>query len=87
MVWYYVRDAFYWQPADSSIRPFAATPFIAWYTEGKSSRKGTLMIGLLALAWSQILLMESRKYWIMAIARVLQGISAAAVWTAGLALV
>jgi MFS transporter, DHA1 family, solute carrier family 18 (vesicular amine transporter), member 1/2 len=44
------------------------------------------MIGLLALAGSQILLMESRKYWIMAIARVLQGISAAVVWTAGLAL-
>jgi predicted MFS family arabinose efflux permease len=44
------------------------------------------MIGLLALAGSQILLMESRKYWIMTIARVLQGISAAVVWTAGLAL-
>jgi MFS transporter, DHA1 family, solute carrier family 18 (vesicular amine transporter), member 1/2 len=44
------------------------------------------MIGLLALSGSQILLMESRKYWIMAIARVLQGISAAVVWTAGLAL-
>jgi predicted MFS family arabinose efflux permease len=44
------------------------------------------MIGLLALSGSQILLMECREYWIMAIARVLQGISAAAVWTAGLAL-
>jgi len=44
------------------------------------------MIGLLALAWSQVLLMESRIYWVMAIARVLQGVSAAAVWTAGLAL-
>jgi predicted MFS family arabinose efflux permease len=44
------------------------------------------MIGLLALAWSQVLLMESRLYWVMAIARVLQGISAAAVWTAGLAM-
>jgi DHA1 family solute carrier family 18 vesicular amine transporter 1/2 len=44
------------------------------------------MIGLLALASSQVLLMESQLYWIMAIARVLQGISAAAVWTAGLAL-
>ena len=44
------------------------------------------MIGLLALSGSQILLMESQKYWIMAIARVLQGISAAVVWTVGLAL-
>jgi hypothetical protein len=44
------------------------------------------MMGLLALSGSQILLMESGKYWIMAIARVLQGISAAVVWTAGLAL-
>jgi len=45
------------------------------------------MMGLLALSGSQILLMESREYWLMMIARVLQGISAAAVWTAGLALV
>jgi len=45
------------------------------------------MFGLLALLGSQMLLMESRKYGIMAIARVLQGISAAAVWTAGLALI
>jgi predicted MFS family arabinose efflux permease len=44
------------------------------------------MFGLLALSGSQMLLMESRKYYIMAIARVLQGISAAVVWTAGLAL-
>lgn len=44
------------------------------------------MTGLLTLAGSQILFMESRTYWIIAIARVLQGISAAAVWTAGLAL-
>jgi MFS transporter, DHA1 family, solute carrier family 18 (vesicular amine transporter), member 1/2 len=64
----------------------AATPIIAWYSERLNSRKGLLMTGLLALAGSQILLMESRKYWIIAIARVLQGISAAAVWTAGLAL-
>ena len=46
-----------------------------------------MMIGLLALCSSQVLLMETREYWTMAIARVLQGISASAVWTAGLALV
>ncbi|KAI0296710.1 major facilitator superfamily domain-containing protein [Russula brevipes] len=63
-----------------------STPVIAWYTERLKTRKETLMIGLLALSGSQILLMECREYWIMAIARVLQGISAAAVWTAGLAL-
>jgi predicted MFS family arabinose efflux permease len=45
------------------------------------------MAGLLALAGSQVLLMESRKYWMMATARLLQGISASVVWTAGLALV
>ncbi|KAF8499074.1 MFS general substrate transporter [Russula emetica] len=64
-----------------------STPIIAWYSERLNSRKGSLMLGLLALSGSQILLMESRKYWIMAIARVLQGISAAVVWTAGLALI
>lgn len=64
-----------------------STPIIAWYSERLKSRKVSLMTGLLALSGSQILLMESRKYWIMAIARVLQGISAAVVWTAGLALI
>lgn len=64
-----------------------STPIIAWYSERLNSRKGSLMIGLLALCGSQILLMESRKYYVMAIARVLQGISAAVVWTAGLALI
>lgn len=81
-----MRAAFHRWPLESSIVSFAATPVIAWYTERLNSRKGTLMIGLLALAWSQVLLMESRLYWVMAIARVLQGISAAAVWTAGLAM-
>ncbi|KAI0252708.1 MFS general substrate transporter [Lactifluus subvellereus] len=64
-----------------------STPIVAWYSERQNSRKGTMIIGLLALCGSQVLLMESRKYWVMAIARVLQGISASAVWTAGLALV
>ncbi|KAH9982142.1 major facilitator superfamily domain-containing protein [Lactifluus volemus] len=66
---------------------YVSTPFIAWYSERQNSRKGTLLIGLLALACSQALFMESREYWIMAIARLLQGISASIVWTAGLALV
>ncbi|KAI0307480.1 MFS general substrate transporter [Multifurca ochricompacta] len=64
-----------------------STPIFAWYSERRNSRKGTLMFSLLALAASQVLLMESREYGIMAIARVFQGISASVVWTAGLALV
>ncbi|KAI0271635.1 MFS general substrate transporter [Gloeopeniophorella convolvens] len=64
-----------------------STPIVAWHSEQQSSRKPSLMFGLLALACSQVLLMESREYWVMAIARVCQGVSASVVWTAGLALI
>lgn len=45
-----------------------------------------LIFGLLALTGSQIMLMEAPSYWVMALARVIQGISSSAVWIVGLAL-
>ena len=44
------------------------------------------MAGLIALIGSQVMMMEAPKYWVMALARIIQGISSSVVWTTGLAL-
>lgn len=63
------------------------TPFIAAYSERYQSRKWPLVFGLLALAGSQVLFMEAPAYWVMCLARVLQGLCTAVVFTVGMALV
>ncbi|KAI0033742.1 major facilitator superfamily domain-containing protein [Vararia minispora EC-137] len=63
-----------------------STPPIAWLSELYKSRQWPLIIGLVALIGSQIMLMEAPTYWVMAFARVLQGISSSMVWVVGLAL-
>ncbi|KAI0047648.1 MFS general substrate transporter [Auriscalpium vulgare] len=63
-----------------------STPPIAWVSERYNSRKGPLMMGLLALVGSQVMLMEAPTYWVMVVARVLQGVSSSVVWVVGLAL-
>lgn len=63
-----------------------STPIIAWISERFSARQMPLIFGLLALTGSQIMLMEAPSYWVMALARVIQGISSSAVWIVGLAL-
>ncbi|KAG6891111.1 hypothetical protein C0995_014201 [Termitomyces sp. Mi166 len=64
-----------------------STPPIAVFSERYNTRRIPLIIGLLLLAGSQVMLMEAPTYPVMCIARVLQGISSAMVWTIGLALV
>jgi predicted MFS family arabinose efflux permease len=49
-------------------------------------RRMPLIIGLLALIASQVMFMEAPNYAVMAVARVLQGISSSMVWIVGLAL-
>ena len=63
-----------------------ATPVIATLSEKYNSRKYPLLIGQLTLIGSQILLMEAKAYWVMIIARLIQGISSAVIWVVGLAL-
>ncbi|VDC00288.1 unnamed protein product [Peniophora sp. CBMAI 1063] len=63
-----------------------STPPIAWASERYKSRQIPLIAGLLALAGSQIMLMEAPSYWVMALARALQGISSSVVWIVALAL-
>jgi predicted MFS family arabinose efflux permease len=55
-------------------------------SENYASRRTPLIMGLVALLASQIMLMESPVYWLMCLARVLQGISSSVVWVVGLAL-
>jgi len=59
---------------------------IAMLSENYASRRTPLITGLVTLLASQIMLMESPAYWLMCLARVLQGISSSVVWVVGLAL-
>jgi DHA1 family solute carrier family 18 vesicular amine transporter 1/2 len=56
-------------------------------SERYDSRRMPLIVGLVTLLISQVMLMESPLYWLMCLARVLQGISSSVVWVVGLALV
>ncbi|KAG1841315.1 major facilitator superfamily domain-containing protein [Suillus subalutaceus] len=59
---------------------------IAMHSERYSMRRMPLIFGLIALIGSQVMFMEAPNYAVMAIARVLQGISSSMVWIVGLAL-
>ena len=63
-----------------------ATPPIAHYSEVYRNRKIPLLIGLAALIGSQVMFMEAPAYWVMILARSLQGVSSAVIWSVGLAL-
>ncbi|KDQ54891.1 hypothetical protein JAAARDRAFT_38007 [Jaapia argillacea MUCL 33604] len=63
-----------------------STPPIAWLSERVRSRQMPLILGLGALIASQVLLMESTAYWLMCVARVIQGVSSSIVWVVALAL-
>ncbi|KAI0344078.1 MFS general substrate transporter [Trametopsis cervina] len=60
---------------------------IAVVSEKYSNRQYILMLGQLILIGAQIMLMEVRQYWLMIIARILQGASSSVIWVLGLALV
>lgn len=59
---------------------------IAMFSERYDIRRMPLIIGLITLLGSQVLLMEAPKYWVMCLARVIQGLSSSVVWVVGLAL-
>ncbi|KAJ3557689.1 hypothetical protein NM688_g1336 [Phlebia brevispora] len=64
-----------------------STPPIAALSEKYQNRKYPLIAGQIILIASQILLMEAPKYWVMILARVIQGISSSMIWVVGLALI
>ena len=60
---------------------------IAVVSEHYANRQVLLVIGQLVLIGAQIMLMEARTYWLMVLARILQGASSSVIWVLGLALV
>lgn len=63
-----------------------ATVPIAMFTDRHSSYRLPLIIGLFTLLCCEIMFMEAPKYWVMVLARIMQGMSSSTVWTSGLAL-
>ena len=64
----------------------ATSPVCGWMADHTKSRRLPLLVGLLALAGSTLLLCLGNSLALLVLGRVLQGISAAIVWTVGLAL-
>lgn len=65
---------------------FVASPIAGWYADDTSSRRAPFLLGLLALAGSTLLLCLGKAIWLLVLGRLLQGLSAAVVWSVGLAL-
>jgi len=64
----------------------AASPVCGWVADHTESRRGPLLVGLGALGGSTLLLCLGKSIAVLVLGRVLQGVSAAVVWTVGLAL-
>ncbi|OCH84423.1 MFS general substrate transporter [Obba rivulosa] len=64
-----------------------STPPIAFLSERYNNRRIPFLLGQIALIGAQIMLMEAPTYWMMALARIIQGISSSVVWVVGLALI
>ncbi|PVG02160.1 MFS general substrate transporter [Serendipita vermifera] len=64
----------------------ATTPPLAYLAERYWSRRAPLLIAVLLLIGSQALFMEANVYWLMVLARVIQGASSAVVWMLSFAL-
>ncbi|RXZ77657.1 MFS transporter [Paenibacillaceae bacterium] len=62
-----------------------ASPIMGIWSD-RVGRQRPLLLGLLGLAAATLLFAYASGFWMLLIARVLQGIAAAASWTAGLAL-
>lgn len=65
---------------------FVGSPFAGWYADHTSSRRWPFLLGLFALAGSTLLLCLGTTIWMLVLGRLLQGLSAAVVWSVGLAL-
>ncbi|KAI1116264.1 MFS transporter-like protein [Nemania sp. NC0429] len=65
---------------------FVSSPIVGIYADHTSSRKWPLLLGLLALAGATVLLAFGNSVGLFVLGRVLQGLSAAVVWSVGCAL-
>lgn len=65
---------------------FVSSPIVGIYADHTSSRKWPLLLGLFALAGATVLLAFGNSIGLFVLGRVLQGLSAAVVWSVGCAL-
>lgn len=65
---------------------FVGSPVAGFYADRTASRRWPFLLGLLALCASTLLLCLGRTVAVLVVGRVLQGLSAAIVWSVGLAL-
>lgn len=65
---------------------FVGSPIAGFYADQTSSRRLPLLIGLVALAGATLLLCLGTTVALLVVGRLLQGLSAAVVWSVGLAL-
>ncbi|KAF9024728.1 MFS general substrate transporter [Hymenopellis radicata] len=65
----------------------AATVFVAMFADNYANRQLPLIVGNVMLIGSQIMFIEAPAYWLMCVARALQGIGSTMVWVVGLALI
>ncbi|KAG0138062.1 major facilitator superfamily domain-containing protein [Tuber indicum] len=66
---------------------FIASPVCGYLADISSNRRSSLLAGLLALSGATVLLCVGSNITVLAIGRFLQGVSAAVIWTVGLALI
>ncbi|PWW75615.1 MFS general substrate transporter [Tuber magnatum] len=66
---------------------FIASPVCGYLADIRSNRRSSLLIGLLALSGATVLLCVGSSIPVLVIGRFLQGVSAAVIWTVGLALI
>jgi predicted MFS family arabinose efflux permease len=57
------------------------------FSERFNTRQAPMVLGTIILIGSQIMFMEAPVYWLMCVARVLQGLGSTMIWVVGLALV
>jgi MFS family permease len=62
------------------------SPIVGYLSDRAASRKIHYLIGLGSLILSTAFVATARTYWVLCVARVLQGCSSAIVWTVGMAL-
>ncbi|KAL2797610.1 major facilitator superfamily domain-containing protein [Aspergillus keveii] len=66
---------------------FVGSPVFGYYADRSSSRRAPFLIGLLALGGSTVMFWFAQSATALVIARTLQGLSAAVVWTVSMALI
>ncbi|EED22813.1 hypothetical protein TSTA_063000 [Talaromyces stipitatus ATCC 10500] len=64
-----------------------SSPVVGYFADKGSSRKGPFLVGLIAVAGATIMFWLARSPTMMIVARILQGVAEAAMWTIGNALV